>query len=197
MEIVFFAVFIFNLAIIYAPLGAIIISIYPPEITTSKGRLVRVGGMEITSETSQDYNPVTRSYSTSTSVSRTISLIRIGDQTYTNVPVSDGAIFDIIQPGNQTALIFNRGDLVFAADLDEKTASGRYNFDHWSFYFFAILFCSILYLIVIIGFFPNHRLSAIGVFSAPLIASSIAIAYQKRKQLEFDRSYNEIMSSLH
>ena len=181
------SVIVLSFFILFTPVGSILIAIYPPRFILAKGTLGRVGSMETLTSSKTQYNEFTKRIETSVSISRTISLIKIGDQTFTNVEVKDRSIFDVLQPGNETALIFDRNTLVFASDLDEEIQSAQYNSYVWIYYVITFL---ILVLCILISFSEAREILV--TISILFLGSSIVNYYQIKKQDAFNERYAEI-----
>jgi hypothetical protein len=157
------------------------------------GFLHRVGAMETSRK--RVYNSITEKYDVETS--RTISLIKIGDETLTNIDIggADRAIFDILQPGNNAAIIlmkmlFTDECIVYAVDIDEKIESERrnYNITFWN--------AAVLISLVIGMFMFLNSAEASLIFSFVFIFICLFSSWAKNGQQNFDRTYEELRNHI-
>ena len=164
-----------------------------PTFSLKMGFLHRVGNMETSRQ--RVYNSVTQKYDVETS--RTISLIKIGDETLTNIKIdsADRAIFDILQPGNNAAVIlmkipFMEECLVYANDIDDRIESKRY--DVGIIYWNAAVLISLVIGIFIFFNSPEGSL----VFSFVFIFICFFTSWMKNAQQDFDKTYDELKNRI-
>jgi hypothetical protein len=185
--------YIISFILAFTKIGMLITAIFSPSFSLKTGILHRIGNMETVR--SKEFNTVTQKYDINTN--RSISLIKIGNETLTNIPIESGdrSIFDIIQEGNNTALIlmkmpFGNNRLVYGADIDEQTESKP--LDQGIIYWTSSVL--ILLTIGILSYFFYSNVVYVLISIIVLFVSFFA-AWSKNIQSRFNKKYDELKNT--